>query len=109
MKDHPKKVEMDNLSNYHLLQSEIERANTRGDFKRKDELIHEFNNRKKQIYQLHDQIKREIFFDGDVIFNPSEKIDDTDLLIFRPDVQMIANAKFYDKVNVLKTLAQVTI
>ena len=100
---------MDKLSNYHLLQSEIERANTRGDFKRKDELIHEFINRKKQLKQLHDQITKEIFRDVDVIFNPREKIGETDLLIFRPDVQMIVNSKFYDKVNVLKTLAQVTI
>ena len=100
---------MDKLSNYHLLQSEIERANTRGDFKRKDELIHEFINRKKQLKQLHDQITKEIFRDVDIIFSPRENIDDTQLMYFQPDVQIIVNAKFYDKVNVLKTFAQVTI
>ena len=110
MKYHPKKIEMDKLStNYSILQGERLRATTNNNFKRKEELEQESTNRKNQIKQLHDQITKESFADVDVIFNPRENIDDTDLLIFQPDVQMIVNAKFYDKVNVLKTLAQVTI
>ena len=101
---------MDKLcAKYSILQSEGLRATTDNNFNRRDELEQESTNRKKQIKQLHDQIKREIFADADVIFNPRENIEYDSLLIFRTDVQMIVNTKFYNKVNILKTLAQVTI
>ena len=110
MKDHHKKIEMDKLSkHYKSLKGEMLRATTDNNFNRRDELEQESTNRKKQIKQLHDQIKREIFADADVIFNPRENIEYDSLLIFRTDVQMIVNTKFYNKVNILKTLAQVTI
>ena len=108
MKDHHKKIEMDKLSRYYKsLKGEILRATTDNKFKRKEELEHEATNRKKQIRQLHDQITKESFADVDVIFSPRENIDE--LMDFQPDVQMIVNAKFYVKVNVLKALSQVII
>ena len=101
---------MDKLcAKYSILQSEGLRFTTDNNFKRRDELEQKASNRKKQIKQLNDQIKIEIFAGADVIFNPRENIEDDSLLIFRPDVQLIVNSKFYDKVSVLKTLAQVTI
>ena len=107
---HPKKIEFDKLSrHYKSLKGEILRATTNNNFKRKEELEQESTNRKRQIKQFHDQITKESFADVDVIFSPRENIDKTDLLIFQPDVQMIVNAKFYVKVNVLKALAQVII
>ena len=99
---------MDKLSrHYKSLKGEILRATTDNNFKRKEELEQEFTNRKKQIKQLHDQITKESFADVDVIFSPRENIDE--LMDFQPDVQMIVNAKFYVKVNVLKALSQVII
>ena len=109
---HPKKLEIDKLcSSYNLLQNQVEvqRASTHdhNDFPKKNELEHEFANRKKQIQQLYDQMMCEIFANVCVIFNPREKFGDSDMRIFRPDVQMIVNAKFYDRANVWNTLAQV--
>ena len=113
---HPKKLEMDKLcSSYNLLrnQVEVQRASTHDhtDFTKKNELEQEFSNRKKQVRQLSDQIMCEIFANVGVIFIPRETVGDSDLIIFRPDVQMIVNAKFYDKdkINVWNILAQVWI
>ena len=93
---HPKKLDIDKLSrHYKSLKRQL--AITDNNFKRKEELEHEASNRKKQIKQLHDQITKESFADVDAIFSPRENIDDTQLMYFQPDVQMIVNAKFYDK------------
>ena len=116
MATHPKKIDMDKLSSsYNLLrkEAELQRAinHNHNNFTKKEELEQEFANRKNQIQQLNDQMMCDIFANVGVIFNPRETIANSDMINFRPDVQMIVNAKFYDKdkVNVWKTLAQVWI
>ena len=110
IRKHPKKKEMDKLSsNYHLLREEVKWANYHNDVKKREALETEFANRKAEIQQLHDQIIKEIFVNVSVAFNPREKNFADDIINFRPDLQMIINIKYYDKVNAWKALSQVTI
>ena len=110
MREHPKKIEMDKLSSkYDLLMEEFKWANFRKDVKKIEALRQEFVNHKAQIKELRDQIRKELFANVSVVFNPRENADEGDIINFRPDLQMIVNTKSYDKVNVWKTLSQVTI
>ena len=109
LKEHPKKKEIDELSAYSLLSDELKRANNRNDVEKIEALKQEFANRKAKIQQLNDQISREMFANVSVVFNPRENVKEEELMHFRPDLQMIVNTKFYDKVNVWKALSQVTI
>ena len=110
MREHPKKIEMDKLSSkYHLLRKELKSANYRNDVKKVEALKKEHANRKAQIKELRDQIRKELFANVSVVFNPRENADEGDIIDFRPDLQMIVNTKFYGKVNVWKALSQVTI
>ena len=105
---HPKKKEINKLCTYNLLEEELKWANYCKDVKKKEELETEFANRKAKIQQLHGQIRREMFANSSVVFCPRERVIDNDLIHFRPDLQMIINAKLCDKVNVWKILSQVT-
>ena len=89
MKDHPKKMEMDKLSKYNLLREELKWANYHKDVKKIEELKQEFENQSD--------------------FYPRENVKEEELMHIRPDLQMIVNTKFYDKVNMWKALSQVTI
>ena len=109
MREHPKTIEMDKCSNYHLLREEIKWAKYRNDVKKIEALKQEFANRKARVKELHDQIRKELFANVSVVFNPRENVKEEDLMHFRPDLQMIVNTKFYDKVNVWNALSQVPI
>ena len=110
MREHPKKIEMYKLSSkYHLLRKELKSANYHNDVKKIEALKLEFANHKAKVKELHDQIRKELFTNVSVVFNPRENVKEEDLMHFRPDLQMIVNTKYYDKVNVWKTLSQVTI
>ena len=110
MKEHSKKIEMDKLSSsYNSLVEELKWAKYRNDVKKRESLLTEFANCKAKVKELHDQMKIEIFATVSVIFNPRENVNEEDLMHFRPDLQMIVNAKFYDKVNVWKALSQVLV
>ena len=110
IRKHPKKIEMDKLSsNYSLLKTELKWANNRKDIKKKEALETEFANCKAKIQQLHDQIIKEIFANVSIAFNPRENINEYDIINFRPDLQMIINTKYYDKVNAWKALSQVLV
>ena len=101
---------MDKLSSkYNLLSEELKWAKYHNDVKKIEALRQEFANHKAQIKELRDQIRKELFANVSVVFNPRENADEGDIINFRPDLQMIVNTKSYDKVNVWKTLSQVTI
>ena len=110
MREHPKKIEMDKLSSkYNLLREELKWANYRMDVKKIEALKQEFANLRAKVKELHDQIRKELFANVSVVFNPREYVKEEDLMHFRPDLQMIVNGKFYGKVNVWKALSQVII
>ena len=105
---HPKKLEMDKLSNnYNLMRSELQSTTFHKEFEKIAILNEKYENLQSEIFQLHEQMAKEIFADVNVIFSPNEEVDENNLIHFQPDVQMIVNTKFYHKVNVWKTLAQV--
>ena len=109
IRKHPKKIEMDKLSKYNFLREELKLAECRNDVKKIKALKQEHANCKAIIQQLHDQIIKEIFVNVSVAFNPREKNFANDIINFRPDLQMIINTKYYDKVNAWKALSQVII
>ena len=110
MREHSKTMAMDKLSsNYSSLVEELKWANYRNDIKKKEALESEFSNLRVKIQQLHDQIIKEIFVNVSVVFNPREKNFANDIINFRPDLQMIINTKYYDKVNAWKALSQVLV
>ena len=110
MRDHSKKMEMNKMSSkYNLLSDELEWAKHRNDIMMIEALKQEFANRKAKVKELRNQIRKELFANVSVIFNPRENADERDIINFRTDLQIIVGAKFHDKVNVWKSLSQVTI
>ena len=110
IRKHPKKKEMDKLSSkYNLLREELKLAECRNDVKKIKALKQEHANCKAIIQQLHDQIIKEIYDNVSIVFNPRENIDENDIINFRPDLQMIINTKYYDKVNAWKAISQVLV
>lgn len=104
---HPNKFEMDRLGrNYSALHEELRLANAHNDERRRDQLKQEFAIYKKQIKQLNEQMKDEVFAAATVVFSPRESPSDA-AIHFHHDVQLIINSQFYDTSLVLKTLAQV--
>ena len=109
MKEHSKKIEMDKLSKYNFLREELKLAECRNDVKKIKALKQEHANCKAIIQQLHDQIIKEIYDNVSIVFNPRDNISEYDIINFRPDLQMIINTKYYDKVNAWKALSQVLV
>ena len=110
IRKHPKKIEMDKLSSkYNFLREELKLAECRNDVKKIKALKQEHANCKAIIQQLHDQIIKKIYDNVSIVFNPRENIDENDIINFRPDLQMIINTKYYDKVNAWKALSQVLV
>ena len=104
----PKQLEIDKLSaKYPVLSNQLRLAKAQNEVKRIKELQEEFANTKKQLKKLRDEIKGDVFSDISVIFKPSEKV--YDLMHFRPDVQLIVNKNYYDKISTWKMLSQVQI
>ena len=89
------------------MRSELQSTTFHKDFEKIAILNEKYENLQSKIFQLHEQMRKEIFADVNVIFSPNEEVDESNLIHFQPDVQMIVNTKFYHKVNVWKTLAQV--
>ena len=107
---HPKQLEIDKLSaKYPVLSNQLRLAKAQNEVKRIKELQEEFANIKKQLKKLRDEIKGDVFSDISVIFKPSEKVTDDDLTYFRPNVQLIVNKNYYDKISTWKMLSQVQI
>ena len=75
------------------MRSELQSTTFHKDFEKIAILNEKYENLRRKIFQLHEQMRKEIFADVNVIFSPNEEVDENNLIHFQPDVQMGATPK----------------
>ena len=107
---HPKQLEIRKLSaKFVVMANQLRLAIVQNNSELIKELKQEHANCRKQIKKIRDEIKGDVFSETSVIFNPREIADDEDFIHFRPDVQLIVNKNYSDKISTWTMLSQVQI